>query len=112
MRVQFSKSTELYKNIYDEKIVNESFENEKNLKNTKKIIKKDCDPQTSVSTNLTTVVSDSQSENKHINSSTSNTQNRKAKKYGNTELGIISEETKRNNAEDSDDFSDSSNRYK
>lgn len=111
MRVQFSKSTDLYKDLNDDKIVNESFENEKKINNTKKINKKDCEPQASVSTNLTTVFSDSQSENKNITSSTLNTQSRKPKKLGNTELGIISEETKRNNAVDSDDYSESSNRY-
>jgi len=101
----------LYKAINDEKILNDSFENEqKNTKvkskfNTKKIL----DTQMSLSTNLNSQASDSHSESRNKTKGFNQPSNEK--KIGISELGIISEETKQNNAEFSDNLSESSSRY-
>jgi hypothetical protein len=118
VRVQFAKSTDLYKNLFDEKVQNDSFENEHQLdnKNSKVFLKKVCDTPMSVSTNLTTLVSDSYSENRMKTSTGGNNNSHlrdKKKKYpkGKFELGTISEETKKAyNNNDSDNYSESSNR--
>lgn len=111
VRVQFSKSTDLYKNLYDDKPLNDSFENEHQLenKNSKIILKKICNTPASASTNFT---ADNLSENRLKTPSTNNTSyNRKSIKIGqNIELGTISEETKKMN-DDSDNYSETSKKY-
>ena len=112
--MHFAKSTDLYKNLNDDKVQNDSFENEHQLdnRNSKVILKKVCDTPMSVSTNLTTVISDSYSENKIKTPSTNNNQNKekiKKKVKGKFELGTISEETKKV-TNDSDGNSENSNK--
>ena len=118
VRVKFAKSTDLYKNLYEDKSNNESFENEQTLdtqkaKVSEKLLpmKKISNTPMSTSTNFTTINSDSFSENKlksqNNNSNFTGNEIKSNKISRNGKLGTISEETKKMNA-DSDELSETS----